>query len=207
MSYKENEEHKTDRIFIGTERFERTGDVLYCTGRKIYNQLDEKIPSNVSVLDIGCGCGFGTVILGRDVIGIDKNQRSICFARTLYPWMQWEVWDISDTPWDSYPFPPHTVVCVDVIEHIKDYKKAMENIIQTAEKEIWISTPNRKDPTLPNEKPSLLTHVREFTIEEVLELIEKATKPVDVEILDYESFEPISINTEKSPIVYHLTRK
>ena len=59
-------------------------------------------------------------------------------------------------------------MCVEAIEHIGNYKQAIKNLIASATKEVWISTPIQDKPEYP---PSNPYHVREFTRDEFLELI------------------------------------
>lgn len=161
-------EHGT-RIRSAFLRFSVDADVIYLGARLIYQNLAREIHGR-TVTDIGCGLGVGTALLSQknEVHGCDKVLLNVLFARSLYAWLPFEQWDISICSCNK----AHTVVCVDVLEHIQDDKSAMRNLLHSAERELWLTTPNRLlQAPQPNGKPVLASHVREYIQEEVLELI------------------------------------
>lgn len=155
-----NKELDQDRVFDTFDHYKRFGFVLFPENKQAYNFIKDKVKG--SVLEAGCGQGTGAYIIGAD-IATDKLEKNIKFARELYPNIEFDVWDISKEP---YKKKADTVVCVEAIEHVEDVKSAIKNMIASANKEVWFSTPNRKD-----EHPDNPYHVREYSKEEMLELI------------------------------------
>jgi 2-polyprenyl-3-methyl-5-hydroxy-6-metoxy-1,4-benzoquinol methylase len=196
--YKENEEKDQDRVADAFDHFERWGYVMFPENEHIYREISKRL-GYVTVLDVGCGVGVGTNLLNQytieDVSGVDKIEKNANFASALYPGLKFKQWDISMCPNDVQV---DVVVSVEAIEHIKDYKIAMKNLIASAKKELWISTPNR---LRSNEmQPSNPYHVREWSPQEFIDLIEVA----DVRVLDYETFREVPMGSRKNPLVYHI---
>ena len=85
------------------------------------------------VLDVGCGLGKGLEILektAKNAYGIDVDARlekNNIFKK-----------DICDIPSKSVD----TVVCIDVIEHVKDDIEFANHLARVARKQILLSTPN-----------------------------------------------------------------
>lgn len=78
--------------------------------------LKKYIPNkkNVKILDVGCGPGAALVYLAEfgDVIGVDKSDEALKFARKLGKAIKGDIADL--------PFGPETfdvVVCLDVLYH------------------------------------------------------------------------------------------
>lgn len=163
----ENKERDQDRMFDLFDHYKRWGFILFPENEKIYNYLASEAKG--SILEAGCGNGVGTGILAANhpykVVGTDKIEGNVKFAQAIFPWIHFEVWDISKQPFGT-KF--DTVVCVETIEHVKNYREAIKNLISSATKEAWISTPMPDKPEYP---PSNPYHVREFTEEEMREMI------------------------------------
>ena len=172
--YKPNPETSCERVRQGFNRFVETGDVLWEGSRVAYSWLSANIPGTYSMLDIGCGAGFGTnMLLPRNVVGIDKNPQSIAFAQSVYSRMFFDTWDIALSP---YPRLVDCVVMLEVVEHITDWVSAAENAKLCAAQTVVISTPNREYEGYPDDRPSNAQHTREFVVGELLPLFEDGWK-------------------------------
>ena len=197
MTYKENPEREQDRFEDTFDHFKRFGFVLFPQNKRIYENLYKLIWGR-SVLEAGCGQGTGTAILSRattaNIIGTDKIEKNIKFAKELYSWIDFEVWDISKNPFRKKK---DVVICVEAIEHIKNYRQAIKNLINSAKKEVWISTPNKLET---ENQPSNPFHVKEFTVKEMLEMIGN----YKVKILHWDTFEVLDENTKVNPLVYYI---
>lgn len=145
---------------------------------------------------MGCGIGLGAALLSmhNDVLTTDKLQSNIRLAKALYPWMYFEVLNIAKRYCTGFD----VAVCIDVIEHIKDYEQAMKNLIKSA-KEVWISTPNRNNSSIGQEQSHNCFHVKEFTPEEMFEMIGRQVK-----IYRWDTFEEVEPSTTFTPLVYQI---
>ena len=173
--------------------FDKYGEVMFAQQRVIYRHLSREV-AECDVLEVGCGTGQGTAILSQTaerIVGTDKSERSIDFARKIYPWLNFWAWDAQEDPefWAS------TVVCVEVIEHIEKARSVVSTLSEIATKVLWLSTPNGR---LPNDNPD---HVKEFTPEEMVEMLGDHTV-----IRNWETWEMLSTDTCVTPLVYEVRR-
>ena len=84
------------------------------------------------VLDIGCGTGYGSAHLlqqgASEVIGIDQDPRSIKYARSRYPGLQFLLADAQDVPSKLGEF--DVIVSSNVFEHLDDPAHALASVRQ-----------------------------------------------------------------------------
>lgn len=127
-----------------------------------------------TVLDAGCGLGYGTVILAEagaaHAIGIDLSAHAIADARALAgsrP-VEYRVGDLHELPFDARAF--DVVVCFEAIEHMHDVEGALDEFqrVLTADGLLLISSPNRG--IYPGGNPY---HLNELTAEELQETLER----------------------------------
>ena len=125
-----------------------------------YESVSQIISGNVA--DIGFGTGFGTHLLTKNadnVMAYEMDECAINFARKAFPIpkLQFKYGDI-EKGIDDGPF--DFVVMIDVIEHIRDDRKALLNIVQLASFSgtLILSTPNRMSRYRKAE-----THIREYS--------------------------------------------
>lgn len=84
-----------------------------------------------NVLDIACGTGYGTEMLGwvsKSVVGVDINESAIYYAKLHYRG-KFMVGELGDFSYGKYD----TIVCFETIEHIEDLEKAQENLTNLLE--------------------------------------------------------------------------
>ena len=196
ISMEKNPEKDQDRAFDLLDTFDKHGCVMFAQQRVIYDYLTACV-ANEAVLEAGCGNGVGTALLARKaygIIGTDKLQRNVNLAKCLYPWIQFETWDINKPTNLRATF----VVCIEAIEHVANPKDAIRNLIAAASSTVWISTPNGIGKPRPPENPY---HVCEYTPEEMLDMIPLGTP---VAIRDGETWEIVGIDTKADPLVYQI---
>lgn len=195
----ENPECEQDRAEDLLDNWRKYGYVVFPQQRAIYRQIGERIRGQM-VLEAGCGSGNGTAMLHRfapNITGTDKRSGNVAFARALYPWITFNEWDMSN-PWTEGYF--SAVVCVEVLEHVADPRAALRNLIGAATREVWLSTPNGMGKPRPPENPF---HVCEYTVAEMRAMIADAGGKA-VEMLSWESFLPLSDDTDVDPLVYRI---
>lgn len=194
--YIENEELDQERLPVTLSLYQSTGQVVYPEQMSVYNHLARRLKDK-NILEIGCGIGCGSALLSLNnkVLGTDKLSQNVLFAKALYPWVQFEKHDIVSEIVCGFDI----TICVDVIEHIKDYRAAISNLLKTA-KEVWISTPNRNNLKLGQDRPVNDYHVKEFTPEEMILMIDKK----DVEIYRWDNFNRVGLDSTITPLVYKI---
>lgn len=124
-----------------------------------------------TVLDLGCGCGYGSAHLaeaqGRVVLGVDRSAEATRYGRARYPSsrLRFVRADATAVPLKSDAV--DAVVAMEMIEHVEDAKSVLSEArrVLRAGGVCLVSTPNRL-VTGTAEKPSNPYHVREYTPDE-----------------------------------------
>jgi SAM-dependent methyltransferase len=133
---------------------------------------------DADVIDLGCGCGYGTYLLAtqgaRSAVGVDLSPEAVEYARSHYqlPNLSFETMDVTSL---AYPDNYFTgAVCLEVFEHVQDHEALLREVVRvlapggmlvlsTPNKQVW--SPGRNEPINP-------WHVREFDREEFGHLVE-----------------------------------
>lgn len=98
-----------------------------------------------SVLDIGCGEGFILNKLkeegiGKSWEGIDYSKEAIEIGKKTHPNLSLKQGSIYDSKFKDNSF--DLVVCTEVLEHLKEPKKALKEVIRISNKYVLLSVPN-----------------------------------------------------------------
>lgn len=157
------------------ERFDRMNPIMsldYLSVQHISRYLFacNKLDTNVKVLDIACGTGYGTAMLrecGVDVIGGDIDNNIILQACEAWNYEKFEYADALNLRFSENYF--DAVVSFETIEHVEDIYKYLHEMKRVLKPNgIFIcSTPNIKYTAHP------LFHIKEFTPQEFYKLIEE----------------------------------
>jgi SAM-dependent methyltransferase len=120
-----------------------------------------------SVLDAGCGVGYGTALLAgagaTDAVGIDVSRDSVEAARTgAPPNASFVVGDVHAMPFDDRRF--GLVVCFEVIEHVEEQDAVLRELARVLADDgvLVMSSPQRG--VYPSGNPH---HVHEYVPEEL----------------------------------------
>jgi len=154
------------------------------------------------VCDVGCGAGVGTVKLyerANKVLGIDKNQNNINFAKKMFGSLSDLFFECADLAYNEFVYKADVIVCIEVIEHIKNYDNALVHLTNRLDKNgiLYITSPNRNNSELGKETPLNKSHVREWTLEEFEEILKVFFNKV--ELFNYD-FSELKSNKE-TPIL------
>ena len=128
------------------------------------------------VLDLGCGCGYGSGHLveapGRLIVGLDRSREATGYGQGHYAssCLRFVRGDATAIPMRSETV--DAVVAMEMIEHIDDAKGVLAESWRVLKPSglLLVSTPN-KLVTGNVDKPSNPFHVREYTPEEFRSLL------------------------------------
>lgn len=131
---------------------------------------------NKTVLDIGCGEGYGAYFLAsfaKQVVGVDYDKSIIDYARNKYKKdnLEFRQLDVTDLNYFQDKF--DAICSLQVIEHTQNAKiflEAVNNLLN--EDSIFIcSTPNKLDASPGSDIPLNKFHVKEYLSDEFRELL------------------------------------
>jgi len=138
-----------------------------------------KFVSGKRVLDMACGSGYGSKILydagAVTVHGYDLSKEAIEFANQNYlnESIKFQIMDAIKITFPANLF--DCVVSFETIEHVSDYEEAIKGFHRILKDDgiIIISTPNKEIVSRGRDKPMNPFHIKEFTRDEFLELMNK----------------------------------
>jgi len=156
------------------------GSVIPVQIEAYFLALNKYVEEDATVLDVGFGLGYGLNILAikaKEVSGVDIDKK-------VYDYCQGAILGrnprlVSLNLYDGYNLPfleNHfdIVTCVDCIEHVEDYDRLIREMLRVSRQGVFISTPNRRaEYTQPNGSPENPWHLREWSFEELDEIIQK----------------------------------
>lgn len=124
--------------------------------RMLVNRLNEhmlsdignyisKSNSKVYILDAGCGEGFTDQLLMRNfpevnITGLEYIDEAIRIARKMNPEVEYVQGDICDMPFEDNWF--DIVLCSEVLEHLENPNKAMQEINRISKGLVYITVPH-----------------------------------------------------------------
>jgi 2-polyprenyl-3-methyl-5-hydroxy-6-metoxy-1,4-benzoquinol methylase len=98
-----------------------------------------------SILDVGAGEGFTLEIFRKNKIakkleGIEYMDEALKLAKRLHPKVMIKKGDIYNLPYKANSF--DLIICTEVLEHLEDPKKALEELRRVTKKYLILSVPN-----------------------------------------------------------------
>ena len=159
--------------------------LLYLRHLFAYECLKAFMSKHTTVLEIGCGEGYGTHSLSshvKHITGVDLNSRAIEHASQKYESQQcsFTLSDGTTLPFDDRSF--DVVISLQVIEHVRDDLAFLQEIrrVLKAEGTCIITTPNGSYRVAPQRPPWNRFHVREYTPETLSEILHTVFSEVHV---------------------------
>lgn len=129
------DEHFVPQAFLSLRDYIESGDVCAAQHLIRYYWASACIadwPSVRSVLDLGCGAGYGSHIVAINhpavrVIGVDYDPRAIAFAKSTYsaPNLRFVTTETGQWIGDTYD----CIFSFDVVEHVAHRELMMEQIV------------------------------------------------------------------------------
>ena len=199
LTYKKNPEREIDMFSQALQRINNGQRVLFLEQLVIYKNLADYLKGEV-VHDAGCGLGIGTNILDKKCFasGSDVSEKNIKIAGGFFPEVHFFRWDLKEKNKAAY----ENLLAIEVIEHIEDVPLIIENLLLACSKRLFLSTPNRNNLRLGQDKPINDFHVMEYTPSEVLELIGDH----EVILRDPFTFEKVGTSSEATPMIYEVLK-
>lgn len=142
-----------------------------------------------SVLDVGFGLGYGLRIMSakaRRLTGLEIDRRALARARRSLriPGLT----ELRHYDGYSIPYPDDSfdvATCIDVLEHVSDYRRFLKDLCRVARRSVVISTPNRRpEYTRPDGTPMNPWHIREWSHEELAQELQHLSLQVEWNFLD-----------------------
>lgn len=98
-----------------------------------------------AILDVGCGEGFSLNKMnenniGEKLEGIDYSKEAISLGKNLFPHLSLKTGSIYDLPYKNNSF--DLVLCTEVLEHLDNSQKGLEEVVRVSKKYILASVPN-----------------------------------------------------------------
>lgn len=202
-----NPEIDQDRVFDLFDTYKKHGVVMFHDQRRIYNFIANRLDGSMSILEAGCGNGVGSAIIDRMCLSFhatDKLESNVKFARELYPWIDFSVWDINE-PWAGNS--KSIVICIEAFEHVANPQDAMRNLINAAVHEVWLSTPNGMGKPRP---PENIHHCLEYRPDEILGFIRNVSALCHVSIFECNEFSEVQIDNimqSMTPLLYRISHE
>jgi ubiquinone/menaquinone biosynthesis C-methylase UbiE len=144
-----------------------------------YEFASRFLPPRATVLDVGCGCGYGAAHLAdapdRRIIGLDQALDATSYARKRYGSSRLSFVTGGATVLPAKSGSLDAVIAMELIEHVEDDKAVVSEVRRVLKPGglFIVSTPNRL-VTGSGDKPANPFHVREYTPDELTRLLQQA---------------------------------
>lgn len=130
-----------------------------------YREVLKYIKEGDSVLDVGCGVGYGSLILSENakkVIGVDDSQETINYANK-----HWSKKNIEYQCKDAFEIEGlyNVTAAFEIIEHIKDTEKFFQKLGEITKDVLVLSVPHTNIPVKNK------FHWRHFTKKDIVKYI------------------------------------
>jgi len=177
---------KTSERLVPDKMQKRENDrVMYLRHVFAYEYAKNSITCDSSILDLGCGEGYGTSILSTyfvNVIGLEVEENAVKHAIEQYQSNNccFRVYDGRIVPFENESF--DGVTSFQVIEHVKDYVGYVREAWRVLKPGglLILTTPNRELRLEIGQKPWNRFHLREYDAMELQAVLKKAFSDVKV---------------------------
>jgi 2-polyprenyl-3-methyl-5-hydroxy-6-metoxy-1,4-benzoquinol methylase len=126
------------------------------------------------VLDIGFGAGHGLIKIAKKankITGLEVDKKALIYVQQTIKSESLDFIDLKLFNGYEIPFNDNSfdvVTCIDVIEHVRDYRKFITELVRITKRCLFFSTPNRrKEFTKPDGRPINYWHLREWSYMEL----------------------------------------
>jgi len=154
------------------------GTVVPCQIEAYFTALNCHERDGDRVLDVGFGLGYGLNILAikaSSVDGVEVDARALEYCTGTVVGRNPRLNSLA--LYDGYHLPfcddaVDLVTCVDVLEHVPDYDRLLEELLRVSSRGVFLSTPNRRSEyTRPDGRPRNRWHLREWSYQELDDIL------------------------------------
>lgn len=162
-----------------------------CQKESYFYALNNFVRDGDRVLDVGMGIGYGMNLLSikaKEVYAVDVDEVAVesCSKTVLgkNPKVkELKAYDGYNLPYKDIFF--DVVTCVDVVEHVEDYDKFIDELLRVAKRAVVFATPNRRpEYTNLDGTPKNHWHLREWSFEELDKIAKRHSDKVKWAFLD-----------------------
>lgn len=186
----------SERVIEEHYQLTRESYLIYLMHVATYNYA-LKYTSGKTVLDFGCGTGYGTAIIADNcasICGVDISDEAVAYSNDKYRRDNLAfqtIRKIEDAPLPFGDASFDVVLSFQVIEHIPDTLTYLEEILRVLKPggTFIAATPDRHTRLLPLQRPWNKFHVHEYSDKELVGLVSRYFR--DVQILNMSAAWPI----------------
>lgn len=154
------------------------GYVIPCQIEAYFLALNKYIHDGDKVLDVGFGLGYGLNIMAikaNEVYGVDVDKKVYDYCNETIVGrnprlVMLDIYNGYDLPFEDNKF--DVVTCVDVLEHVRDYHRLVNEMLRVCKNGVFVSTPNRRpEYTNLDGTPKNVWHIREWSKDELNDIL------------------------------------
>jgi 2-polyprenyl-3-methyl-5-hydroxy-6-metoxy-1,4-benzoquinol methylase len=176
-----------------------------CQRESYFYALNTFVKDGDKVLDVGMGLGYGMNILSikaKEVHAVDVDKKAVEHCKKVNLGKNPKVKKLS--LYDGYSLPYRSnyfdvVTCVDVVEHVEDYDRFIDELLRVSKRVVFFATPNRRpEYTNPDGTPMNYYHLREWSFQELNKIILGHSKKIKWSFLEGPYDGPFKIKEKAS---------
>lgn len=188
------------------------GSVVPCQIEAYFLALKKYVKPGYKVIDVGFGLGYGINILSivaDELYGVDVDVKSLEYCTNTIVNRNPKLKNLQVYDGYNIKYPDSffdIVTCVDVIEHVDEYHRLIDEMLRISKKGVFISTPNRiPENTKKNGKPKNHWHLREWSFEEIDHIIKAHSRKIEWNFLNGRWNGPYALTNEITENTYTLS--
>ncbi|HLF69402.1 MAG TPA: methyltransferase domain-containing protein [Actinomycetota bacterium] len=177
-----------------------------CQREAYLHALNQHVADGDRVLDVGHGLGYGMKLLSTkagEVYGVDVDLKAVEYARAHVLGSDPKLKEVEHYDGYGLPYGDKTfdlVTCVDVIEHVEDYHRFIDELLRVAKRTVIFSTPNRRpEYTNRDGTPRNHWHLREWSFEELDEILHQHPVVLEWRFIDGPWEGPFTLSERVGP--------
>lgn len=142
--------------------------------------LNKHIQEGDRILDVGFGLGYGMTILSikaKEIYGVDVDPIVYEYCNNMLVGKNPKIKKLAVYDGYNLDYPDNyfdIITCVDVLEHVEDYHRFLDELLRVSKRGVYINTPNRRpEYTNPDGTPKNYWHLREWQQPELDEILKQ----------------------------------